>query len=465
MPPRGRLTTLTTLLVLMALAGSCSREAVDVPSRPATPASRSEANLPRGNPFDSFITYEFAIYYVPKAEVEPMPLAEGLLKETDFTRVDAISKKETSPVVELTLIDDRTGRYPAPSEELLQQFGRGLSGEQVKSLQSPGQVLSLRFAYPGDRPVERLSIAMKLTHAIATAAKGVIWDNETREMFALDRWNRRLEGWDTDGPDVSRQISIHAYPSGDFVRAVTLGMAKFGLPDLVVEDFGWSLQRNVGISINLVAQAFVEGAKIDRPGEFDLNFRLIRHPRLRDAQLDNLEEHATAIAALGLKAGRHDEGDPDNRLWQLTFERGEGPDEQARMEHVLSRAFGWKESVVHVTHDDEMREASRRARTRLPKLKQAFAAGLAPGEVMLLKAPFDTSDGGHEYMWVEVTRWTGDAVEGLLQNEPFNVPELKAGQKVQISEATVFDYIWKHADGSSDGNETGRILEKQQKNE
>src|SRR5204863_8013116 len=119
---------------------------------------------------------------------------------------------------------------------------------------------------------------------------------------------------------------------------------------------------------NAVAQAFVEGAKVDRPGEFDLNFRQIRHPRLRDAQLDHVEENATGIATLGLKPGRRDEGDPDNRLWQLTFDRGEGPDEQARMEHVLSRAFGWKETIVHVNHDGELREASRRARTQLPKL-------------------------------------------------------------------------------------------------
>jgi hypothetical protein len=40
---------------------------------------------------------------------------------------------------------------------------------------------------------------------------------------------------------------------------------------------------------------------------------------------------------------------------------------------------------------------------------------------------------------------------------------LHAGQEVEVSEAKVFDYIRRHADGSEEGNETGRIIEKQAK--
>ncbi len=65
-------------------------------------------------------------------------------------------------------------------------------------------------------------------------------------------------------------------------------------------------------------------------------------------------------------------------------------------------------------------------------------------------------------MWVEVTRWKGDAISGPLMNEPHAIPDLHAGQKVQISEAKIFDYIRRRPDGTVEGNETGEIIAKQQ---
>jgi len=66
-------------------------------------------------------------------------------------------------------------------------------------------------------------------------------------------------------------------------------------------------------------------------------------------------------------------------------------------------------------------------------------------------------------MWVEVTRWQGGDITGLLKNEPFNIPELHAGQIVTVKQADVFDYIRQYADGTREGNETGVIIQKMQK--
>jgi len=46
-----------------------------------------------------------------------------------------------------------------------------------------------------------------------------------------------------------------------------------------------------------------------------------------------------------------------------------------------------------------------------------------------------------------------------LKNEPFNIPALHAGQMVRVSEAKVFDYLHHGADGSVDGNETGKLIQ------
>jgi hypothetical protein len=57
-----------------------------------------------------------------------------------------------------------------------------------------------------------------------------------------------------------------------------------------------------------------------------------------------------------------------------------------------------------------------------------------------------------------VTAWKGDAISGLLRNEPFHIPDLHAGQIVEVSESKVFDYLRNRPDGTSEGNETGKVM-------
>ena len=62
-------------------------------------------------------------------------------------------------------------------------------------------------------------------------------------------------------------------------------------------------------------------------------------------------------------------------------------------------------------------------------------------------------------MWVEVNKWEGSTLRGPLQNQPHNIPELQAGQEVEVEQDKVFDYIHKLPDGSTEGNETGKLIE------
>jgi uncharacterized protein YegJ (DUF2314 family) len=61
-------------------------------------------------------------------------------------------------------------------------------------------------------------------------------------------------------------------------------------------------------------------------------------------------------------------------------------------------------------------------------------------------------------MWVEVVRWKGDMIRGILKNDPVYVPDLQKGQEVFVAEHEVFDYVRVHSDGTQEGNETGAAI-------
>ncbi|HKV92913.1 MAG TPA: DUF2314 domain-containing protein [Candidatus Angelobacter sp.] len=164
-----------------------------------------------------------------------------------------------------------------------------------------------------------------------------------------------------------------------------------------------------------------------------------------------------------LKPGKPDEGDPENRLVELSAALYSGPDPQAKQDNMLSSLFGIEDIAHNVKDTEELLAESRRERAKLPVLHQAFDAGLPPGEYIDVKAPFK-SDGGKEWMWVEISRWKGKTITGTLQNDPVDVRDLHAGQIVEVNEDEVFDYIHYYPDEHTEGNTTAKILERTESN-
>jgi uncharacterized protein YegJ (DUF2314 family) len=410
------------------------------------------------------IEFEFAIYYASTPAKEPLGELETQLKNefSSLRRVEKIEGRQQAPVIAARIEKDVPHNYAPPDLESLRYFGRGLSREQALALQDTQQAMILDFSHSKEHVWTGLRSATQLVHVLARDTEGLIWDETTREVFTPVEWERRrLTDWDERVPDITSHIVIHAYKKDEFVRAITLGMAKAGLPDVVADSFSWSLNRNMGHLVNLFAQAMAEGAAPPKPGEIDLDIRAIKNPRVREPQVTTLKPNATGIALLTLTKGNWEEGDPENRLIELGFDRGSGPDIHAKQEQIVGAAFGWEDSITRIKHDEGIKAASAAARKKLPVLRVEFNQGLAPGEFIQVKAPFATPGGGNEWMWVEVTTWNGDAITGLLKNEPFDIPDLHAGQIVKVSESRVFDYIRKHADGTVEGNETGELIEKQ----
>jgi uncharacterized protein YegJ (DUF2314 family) len=419
-----------------------------------------------GPAVDAHVRFEFAIYYPTHPPVEPRAaLRSRIAAGQGMPRlVEHLSKDEAAAEVSASVTTQALKEYAPPSVDMSQLFGRGLSPGQAEALSHADEALVMEFNHPGKDRMAALRAAQVLAEQVARDTHGLLWDDETRESFTPDAWHeRRVLGWVGELPDVSRHTVLHFYRSGDGYRCISLGMVKFGEPDVVVEDLVASDSRTLGNLVNVLAQALVEGATTDARGQLAIRLQQSRHPEVNRSQGEDLKPNAKRSARLLLVRGVADKGDPENRLVRIAFDRYDGPDEHARQAALSAELYGSTDRVSRIRHDEKLLAARDAARARLPALRDAFNRGLAPGEYLDVKAPFATDSGGHEWMWVEVRAWKGDRIEGTLQNEPDDVRHLRSGQDVVVSQAELFDYLFHHADGKVEGNTTGAIIEEMER--
>src|SRR5262249_31199987 len=157
---------------------------------------------------------------------------------------------------------------------------------------------------------------------------------------------KRLASWTDEIPDVSGQTVIHVYPNGDFARAITLGMSKMGLPDVVVQETTWSSDNQVGNLINIFSQSIAERQTPHEGNQYRLDLHTIKNPRLREHQFKDLT--GNAVACLTLADANWEEGDPKNRLVRLDADRYSGDDPHAKQDSMISSFFGSQDSITKV---------------------------------------------------------------------------------------------------------------------
>jgi uncharacterized protein YegJ (DUF2314 family) len=408
------------------------------------------------------IRYRSIVYFYPGAETVDIARVEEAFES--FKSVDNLPELSLQPVVSLSVVSDVKESYPIPDLNYLSYFGRGLDKQQANRIQESTLAVVIDIAYPRDMSFKGLKTATASLFNFAESAGGLIWDSETRELFTPEAWRlKRINSWIESVPAIKNHTVIHAYKNGEGVRAITLGMVKFGLPDIVINDFSWSLNDSMGNLINLVAQSLAEGSGPSREGVLELNINNLLNTAYKKDLLATLKENAKPEVTVHVGKGEWEEGDPENFIMELLFHSIEGASLSEKQEALVSSLFGWTDEIVYIKHNQLILAASEKARKKLDGLRDDFNNGLNPGEFIQVKAPFATPDGGKEWMWVEVLSWKGEVINGLLKNEPYYIPDLKGGTEVAVNQRDVFDYIRNYPDGSSEGNESGALIQKYQK--
>jgi hypothetical protein len=357
--------------------------------------------------------------------------------------------------------------FGMPDAAFIEMYGVGV--DRPEDLAKSQEVLLAWIAAPRESAADTLAVAHSAFAAAAAQSGGWVEDLDTQRVFGAAAW-RAL---DPKGP-ITDWFVVDAEPEDEAdaaspLRLVTRGLRRYGDHDLVVEDVAGDAAGDVSFVVNAIAEAL--HGRTTAPATLQVNTATVRGTaRLQPiARLDT---------------------DPEGPLLQLRFD-GEitlpppaaAPEEPAPpaadapapippLDASAAAAIPPQpepaptapgaaplppspEPLVPTSLEDAQREARERfARDVRP----AFERGLPPGEVVAVKAPFRTRTGGTEYMWVELRSVSGDELRGVLVNEPYEVAGLKKGDAVTLSQRELFDYVWRRADGSREGNGTSAFL-------
>ena len=98
------------------------------------------------------IHVQFAVYYLPKPTVNPIPVLQKIVQNTftDLTVVERVPDKVTKPIVLVRLEAEVQKRYAAPSIKSLKYFAQGIESTEAEALQASDQALILDFVFPND---------------------------------------------------------------------------------------------------------------------------------------------------------------------------------------------------------------------------------------------------------------------------------------------------------------------------
>ena len=352
------------------------------------------------------------------------------------------------------------GKFLLPKPGAFELFSVGLQPADRERILASKRTIFLNFTYAEKDALTAIHTISRFIGAITKDAKAAVWDDENRQILSASEWKaRRVDSWIGEQADIAKHIIMHEYRDPDLHRLITLGLRKFGLPDLVLTGIPGDLSRPAGNTIDHCAQVLLEQG-LPPNNRFVLDLRKIRHASVRAKALEYPLKGATGITTVSLTETPVEPGDADNRLLKIEFPEARGADSSERTAQALAALYGSENKILYARHNDEELIAARdRARQAFLKKKDLFKAGLQPNERLAVK--FGFSDGKNtEYMWLEVYAWDGDVLSGVISNDAYAIEGIKAGKRVKVPASEIYDYLHYFPDGTEEGNETGKILQK-----
>jgi hypothetical protein len=353
--------------------------------------------------------------------------------------------------------------FPPPSVEQLGYIGRGLDDAAAKKAAASKGVVILAWKLNGDPKLAHLRDAQRFVLDAAQKNGGFVWDETTRQLYTTDAWQKaRIDTWDGELPDMRRDLTIHYYETDTgHHRAITLGMEKFGFPDIVVADVVPNAAGPMTSLMDVAAQLLVEGATVGANGALTLDLEAIHHKAAKAGFVAAAGKAATVSGIVTLVPRTPEKGDPPNRLVEMKFDSFQGNTVVVRQASALTAILGTHAGAKAgaPADDAEMAKVVSDAQAKLPDVANRFRAGLPKGEHLVVEAQFDTDEGREEWLWIGVSSWPDDVAHGALLKDATGISALRHGTKVEAGMNEIVDYMVIGPDGRTiEGGGTESVL-------
>jgi len=427
-------------------------------------AAKSPVQAGEPLPVEHEVTVELAIV-APKATAKRLAdlaaqTAETWpLKTSDCAGDCAPLRKflaDTKATVEVMAAAD----WILPPKDAMANVARSVPEAERASLYEAKELLVVHVQGENTSDHMPLRAGFGLTAALARELGGYVHDEVTHKIDPAAAFAERLPKTAIGAPFfVPESILVQLHPldeedvAGPY-RLLTLGLARYGVPDLEVRGFHEKDGGRLALVLNAVASKVATGTRGP-----DIVISLADVAAVAKKKADDLTKSAAKSKDLKLTLSLSERmpADPDNDVFRIEAP-GDG-DEEAHAA-LLATLFGEARVLTQGTNDPALLAAEARAKKAAPA---AAAKWKKSGGSFTVRVPFlvEGEKGKAEVMWMKVSSCDdAGTCKGALASRPVFAKNLKPGAEVSGKLAEVSDYLLELPDGTKEGGETIALLEK-----
>lgn len=282
-----------------------------------------------------------------------------------------------------------------------------------------------------------------VTALLAEKLDGLVWDETTRRLESAAQTKLRTIRTPLGGAAFNpHAIVIQFFRQPDSsARLVTLGMSRFGAPDLSLRGCSMAAGAMLVDAINALAGSIALGQDA---------LPLVVKTKHGESSFEVADAERT-------------QGDPDDFVELVPIGGGKGESPREAWDAVVARLFGEAARSVEAKFGKELEAAGAKARQEMPAVLRRFAAG--EGELFVwgpfVIPPDERADGGpdDEWLWVKVASCDDKACTGALSNRPMYATNIASGRTTSMPRAKIADWQLRLPDGGIAGGETTKILQ------
>jgi hypothetical protein len=328
-----------------------------------------------------------------------------------------------------------------PPKDTIDTIGPGLTPKERESVHRRRAAVTVRVRGDVDKDQAAARALFAVTASLAKTLDGLVWDETTRRIETADQTRMRAITVPLGAPAFNpRAIVIQFYRQPDATaRLVTLGMSRFGAPDLSLRGCSMAAGAMLVDAINALAASIVAGK-------------------------DTLPLVVKMKGVVGFEVADAErvDGDPSDFVELVPIGGAKGESTREAWDAVVTKLFGEAAQSVEAKFGKELEAAGAKARKEMPAVLKRFAAG--EGELFVWGPftipPDERADGGpeEEWLWVKVSSCDESACTGALSNRPMYASNIASGRTTSVPRAKIADWQLRYPDGGITGGETTRML-------